>query len=118
MMDWHAAKFRHSDSGAAGQVFRGVKDILHRRRQTPALHAAHPVRIVDTGLNGLFAFVRAAPTGALLGLFNMTEHWQNLPEAVARAQGVTLMHDALSDRRVVAHHGQIALPPYARVWLT
>ena len=47
----------------------------------------------------------------------MTEHWLNLPEAVARAQGVTLMHDALSDAPVVAHHGQIALPPFARVWL-
>ena len=117
-MDWHAAKFRHSDDGATGQVFRGVKDILHRRKLTPALHAAHPVRIVDTGLTGLFGFVRAAPTGALLGLFNMTEHWQNLPEAVVRAQGVTLMHDALSDAPVYAHHGQIALPPYARVWLT
>ncbi len=118
MMDWHTAKFRHSDDSAAGQVFRGIKDILHRRRLTAALHAAHPVRIVDIGLPGVFAFVRAAPTGALLGLFNMTEHWQNLPEAVARAQGVTHMHDALSDAPVYSHHGQIALPPYARVWLT
>ena len=84
----------------------------------PALHAAHPNRIVDLGLSGLFAHVRAAPTGALLGLYNMTEHWLTLPEAVARAQGVTLMHDALSDAPVIAHHGQIALPPFARVWLT
>ena len=118
MMDWHLAHYRHSDDGAPGQVFRGVKEILERRRLTPALHAAHPVRIVDTGLTGVFAFVRQSPTGALLGLFNMTEHWQNLPEAQARAQGVTLMHDALSDAPVIAHQGQIALPPYARVWLT
>ena len=117
-MDWHVAKFRHSDDGAAGQVFRGVKDILHRRRATPALHAAHPVRIVDTGQSGLFAFVRQAPTGAMLGLFNMTEHWLNLPEGVARAHGVTQMQDALSDKQVISYHGQIALPPYARVWLT
>jgi amylosucrase len=95
-----------------------VKDILHRRRATPALHAAHPVPIVDTGLAGVFGFVRRSPTGALLGLFNMTEHWQNLPEAVARAQGVSLMYDALSDAPVTPHYGQIALPPFARVWLT
>ena len=117
-MDWHLAHYRHSDDGAAGQVFRGVKDILHRRKLTPALHAAHPVGIVDLGLSGLFSFVRRAPTGALLGLFNMTEHWLTLPEAAVRAQGVTLMHDALSDATVTAHHGQIALPPFARVWLT
>jgi amylosucrase len=117
-MDWHTAKFRHSDDGAGGQVFRGVKEILHRRRDTSALHAAYPVRIVETGQIGLFSFVRSAPDGALLGLFNMTEHWQTLPESMARAQGVTRMHDALSDRPVLAHHGLIALPPYARVWLT
>ncbi|MBC7479277.1 MAG: alpha-amylase family protein [Pseudorhodobacter sp.] len=117
-MDWHTAKFRHSDEGAAGHVFRGIKEILHRRALTPALHGAHPVRIVETGTSGVFGFVRAAPTGVLLGLFNMTEHWLNLPEQVARGLGVTLMHDALSGSVVTAHHGQIALPPYARVWLT
>ena len=116
-MDWHLARHRHSDDGAAGQVFRGVKEILHRRRQTPALHAAHPNRIVDLGQAGLFAHVRQAPTGALLCLYNLTEHWLHLPEAQARAQGITHMHDALSDAPVVAHHGQIALPPFARVWL-
>ena len=117
-MDWHSAKFRHSDEGAAGQVFRGTKDILHRRAATPALHAAHPVRVVDTGQSGLFGFTRQAPTGTLLGLFNLTEHWLNLPESVARSHGITQMYDALSDARVTAHLGQIALPPYARVWLT
>jgi amylosucrase len=117
-MDWQAAAYRHSDDGAVGQVFRGVKDILARRRATPALHAGNPVQIMDAGLPGLFAFRRLAPTGVLLGLFNMTEHWLNLAESVARGWGVTQMHDALSDTAVTAHHGQIALPPYARVWLT
>ena len=117
-MDWHAAAYRHSDDGALGQVFRGVKEILARRRATPALHAGYPVQVVDAGLAGLFGFVRKSPTGALVGLFNMTEHWLNLPEAQVRGWGISLMHDALSDSPVTAHHGQIALPPYARVWLT
>lgn len=116
-MDWHLAHFRHSDDSPAGEVFRGTKRILARRKATEALHGAYPVQIVDPGLAGLFAFVRKAPTGPLLCLFNMTEHWLNLPESFARAQGVTRMHDALSDHAVTAHHGEIALPPYARVWL-
>ena len=117
-MDWHAAAYRHSDDGALGQVFRGVKDILERRRATPALHAGFPVQIVDAAQPGLFAFRRVSPTGVLAGLFNMTERWLTLPETQARGWGVSLMHDALSDSPVTAHHGQIALPPYARVWLT
>ncbi len=117
-MDWHAAAYRHSDDGALGQVFRGVKEILARRRATPALHAGYPVQILDGGLAGLFVVQRKSPTGALVGLYNMTEHWLNLPEAQVRLWGITLMRDALSDSPVTAHHGQIALPPYARVWLT
>lgn len=116
-MDWHLAHFRHSDDSPAGEVFRGTKRILARRKATEALHGAYPVQIVDPGIAGIFAFVRKAPTGPLLCLFNMTEHWVNLPESFARAQGVTRMHDALSDHAVIAHHGEIALPPYARVWL-
>ena len=118
MMDWHLAHFRHSDDSAAGQVFRGTKHILARRKVTEAIHAGHPVKIIDPGHDGLFTFCRMAPTGVMLGLFNMTEHWQTLPESFVRGHGVTLMHDALSDHAVTAHDGNIALPPYARVWLT
>ena len=116
-MDWHLAHFRHSDDGPAGQVFRGTKAILARRRVTEALHAGHPLRILDPGQSGIFAYARLSPTGVMLGLFNVTEHWLHLPETWVRAQGVTRMHDALSDHPVASHHGQVALPPYARVWL-
>jgi amylosucrase len=95
----------------------GVRHILSRRRATAGLHAAHPVRIIDCGNAALFGFVRAAPTGNVLCLFNFTESWQHLPEGWLRAQGVVRMHDALSDAPVEVHHGNVALPPYARVWM-
>jgi amylosucrase len=116
-MDWHLAHFRHSDDGPAGQVFRGLRHILARRRATEALHAAHPNEILDPGQSALFVHARRAPTGTLLGLYNLTEHWQHLPETWARDQGITRMRDLLSDHPVAAHDGRIALPPYARVWL-
>ena len=77
-----------------------------------------PVRVVSAGNDAVFAFQRLAPTGTLLGLFNFTEHWQHLPEPLVRSLGVSKMWDALSEAEVIPHHGQIALPPYARVWLT
>lgn len=117
-MDWGLAEARHGAETASGRVFRGTKTILARRRATAELHAGYPVRVVSSGNAGVLAFQRVAPTGVLLGLFNFTEGWQNLPEAWVRAQGVGRMWDALSDAPVTPHHGQIALPPYARVWLT
>jgi amylosucrase len=116
-MDWDLAESRHDPSTAAGMVFTGVRHILSRRRATPALHAAYPTQILSCDTPGLFAFRRAAPTGALVCLFNFTEHWQHVPESWIRAQGASRMHDELSEAPVAVHHGNVALPPYARVWI-
>ena len=117
-MDWAAAAARHDGTTPGSRVYHGTQRILARRRATPALHGAYPVRIVDAGTAAVFAFLRVAPTGPLLGLFNFTESWHHLSGAWVRSLGVTAMHDALSNQPVATHHGNIALPPFARVWLT
>ncbi|CAN1556322.1 AmyA Glycosidases [Paracoccaceae bacterium] len=117
-MDWKVAAHRHDGATPGAQVFWGVRHILARRRATAALHAGVPVKVVSSGVNGVFSFLRTAPTGTVLCLFNFTEGWQRVPEAWARAVGVVQMIDALSDHPVETYDGQIALPPFARVWLT
>ena len=117
MMDWDVAATRATDDTPSGRVFRGVRHILARRRATPALHAATPIRVVAAPQPGVFAVARLAPTGTVLCLFNFTENWVHVPDAWVRAQGVTAMHDALSDAAVATPGGIVALPPYARVWL-
>ena len=116
-MDWTAAATRHDGLTHASRVWLGVRHILSRRRATPALHAAHPIRVVACESPQVMVFRRDAPTGTLLCLFNFAESWAHVPEHWARAQGATRMHDELSDHPVETHHGSIALPPYARVWL-
>ena len=116
-MDWHRAEARHAGSTPASEVYLGTQHILARRKATPDLHAANPTRVLDAGNAAILAVARVAPTGTILCLFNFTEDWQHLPEAWLRAQGVTQFHDALSDAQVNLHHGTLALPPYARVWL-
>jgi amylosucrase len=117
-MDWATAATRHTADTPAARVFRGVRHILARRAATPALHGGTPTRIVPVEGHGILAVLRDAPTGPVLCLYNLTESWLHLPGEVARAQGITRMHDALSDLPVALHGGAIALPPYARVWLT
>ena len=117
LMDWVAAANRHDGNTPGAQVFWGVRHILARRRAVAALHAAVPVRVVSSGLPGVFSFLRQAPTGPLLCLFNFTEGWQPVSEAWLRAHGATMMHDALSDQSVEIDDGHIALPPYGQVWM-
>jgi amylosucrase len=116
-MDWDRAARAQAGQGPEGRVLAGVRRILARRAATPELHGAVPTRIADTGLNGLFAFVREAPTGALLCVFNFTEFWATLRHEWALTQGATRFRDALSDADVALDDGRILLPPYARLWL-
>ena len=117
-MDWDIAATRATDETPPALVFRGVRHILARRRATPALHAGTPTKVLGADRPGVFAVARDAPTGTVLCLYNFTENWVHLGAGWVRAQGVVQMHDALSDAPVTAEGGVIALPPYARVWLT
>ena len=117
MMNWALAETRHSAETASAQVYRGTRDILLQRRATAELHAAYPTEILSAPIAGLLVVARRAPTGPLLGLYNFAESWSHLPEAWLRAQGVTAFYDALSNAQVPVYDGNIALPPYARVWL-
>ena len=116
-MDWGRVAAARSGEGAAAAVFEGVAHILARRAATRELRAANPTLIADAGQNGLFAFVRRAPTGALICIYNFTEFWATLRADWALAQGASQFHDALSDRAVALDEGRILLPPYARLWL-
>lgn len=116
-MDWARAAEAERGEGAPGLVLEGVRRILARRRACPELHAGYPTRIADTGQIGLFAFVRQAPTGAMVCLYNFTEFWANIRHEWAWEQGARRFHDALSDAEVTLDAGRILLPPYARLWL-
>ena len=83
----------------------------------PEFHAANPTLIVETGQDNLFAFVRKAPTNAVVCIYNFKEFWAALDADWAAAQGATQFIDGLSDNPVGLHDGRILLPPYARLWL-
>lgn len=116
-MDWAAAETRHDGRSHASRVWLGLRHILARRRATAALHAAHPIRVLGCESAQVLAFRREAPIDPLLCLFNFAESWAHVPEAWARTQGATRLWDELSNHPVETHHGNIVLPPYARVWL-
>ena len=118
-MDWLTVeRIRTGGSDTpATRVFEGVGHIMARRRATPELHAAHPVRILEAPEQGVFAMAHDAPTGSLLCVFNFTDFWTAIPGEWALEQGVKDCFDALSDRLVTLSDGKVALPPYGRVWL-
>jgi amylosucrase len=118
-MDWSrvAAAMADGSQTPAARVWRGVRYILERRRAMPEFHAANPTVIVETGEASLFAFVRKAPTNAVVCIYNFKEFWSALSADWALAQGARQFTDGLSGEPVGLHDGRILLPPYARLWL-
>ena len=99
------------------KIFVGTKHIITRRKAVKHLDAGNPTKILDHTYPSIFAFRRVSDEGPLLGIFNFSELWQNLPAAFARGQGIEKFHDALSNAKVLASKDQLQIPPYARVWL-
>ena len=118
-MDWVTVERvrKGDDSSPASRVFHGLRHILDRRRATPELHAGHPVRILAAPDSSVFSMIHDAPTGPLLCAYNFTDFWTAIPGEWALMAGVRELYDALSDHPVALSDGNVALPPYGRVWL-
>ena len=86
-MDWDRVERARLGQGPEGLVYEGTKHILARRRATPELHAAVPVRVPEAPGRGLFALLRDAPTGPMLCLYNFTEEWTGAPGSWATGAG-------------------------------
>ena len=116
-MDWDRAAAAAAGDGAAGRVLAGTRAILARRARIAAFHGAVPVEVIDAGPAGLFGFVRRAPTGAVVCLFNFTDHWQAVPADRLYQAGARTFHDLLADAAVPTGDGAVHLGPYTAVWL-
>ncbi len=99
------------------KIFEGTKHIVRRRKSLGHLAASNPTQILEPQNQSIFAFLRMGDEGPLLGIFNFSELWQNLPAAFARGHGIERFHDALSDASVMTPNEQLQIPPYGRIWL-
>ena len=116
IMAWETAQYVDPES-PEGRVLTGTRYIYHRRKDVSAIHGGHPTRVIDAPNKAIFAFLRLAPTGNLLCLFNFSEEWQNVPADWLSERGVTFFRDLLSDMPITCENGTFTLPPYGRVWL-
>jgi amylosucrase len=105
-------------SSPQAKIFEGTKHIISRRKAVASLAANNPIKIMDARNPAIFSFLRESDDGPLLGIFNFSELWQNIPARFARNQGITNFHDALSDAKVATLKDELQIPPYGRVWLT
>ncbi len=118
LMDWKKLKEAESGKGPVADLLAGVKHILTRRKATPQLASQVPTRIIETGNEKLFAFIRLADDGPLAGLFNFTDDWTSISAERLRREGLTEFKDLLGGGTAAIHADALAVAPYGRMWLT
>ncbi len=114
-MDWALVK---KPNAIAANLLSGTKHIIQARKATPQLASQVPTKIIDTGNEKLFAFIRTADEGNLVGIFNFTDEWTNISAELLRTNGITTFKDALGGGEVTPTKNQITVAPYGRLWLT
>jgi amylosucrase len=119
LMDW--ARLAHAEaepSSIEGRMLTRLRHLLRVRCQTPQLHAATKSRVLAVENSHIFGFVREHPLGALVGLFNFSEHSQGFPYARLLELGIRRPFDHLSGQLLFIEDGLLRLPTLGRYWIT
>jgi amylosucrase len=115
LMDWTSA---NTPIGPDAKLLVGVKAIIARRKELPALAASVPTRVLHLGLPAVFAYARLADTGTLVCVFNFSDSWQRIPAEILKTSGVVMFRDELGQADVTLQDGYLAVAPYGRLWLS
>ena len=107
-MDWDKAGDLAGQSAPHARIYRDLHHILAVRKATPQLAAQNPTRIVDSGVAGVFAYVRQGDDRNVTCLCNFT----NQPQMVTVDGGDST--DLLTGD---THGGTVTLHPFGSVWL-
>ena len=93
------------------------QELIARRKAVRQLAADAPTRVVNLGNGKVFAFLRLADEGPLLGLFNMTESWTSVSASVLRGLGILELRDLLGEGILTPDSDAVPVAPYGRMWL-
>lgn len=107
---------RHVQGSDAQRVFDGIAHIARTRAGLPMMHAEAPVDVLDGLDDGVLGITRRHPSGTLIGLFNVTGEYRQVPSDLGPRHGVDTPREVLSG---TADLGGDAwwLPPYAAWWV-
>lgn len=116
-MDWALAEKRHDWQNVNGRLFQSLRQFIHARKRTPALHAQAGSNPVWTHNEQIFGLLRVSPRGRVLVLANFSPQPQTVPAHRLHELGFGgPRHDQLRDQPLPGWQ-DILLEPYGTVWL-
>lgn len=117
-MDWAAAHAAQTDpESPAGRVNAGLRRLLGARRTTPQLHASIESRPLPSPDPCVLLLRRDHPLGALVQVYNFSEHRVQFPSYALRDQLGEEAEDRLSGSAFGLTRPTVTLDPYRALWL-
>lgn len=116
-MPWNLAAVHGAGMPAAAMTYAGMRNLVQARRRLPALHASVPTRVQAASLPQVALFVRHHPAGDMIQVYNVSDYPVNLPVAEIDAAVHGARVDAITGTEVSVVEGELALAPYAALWL-
>jgi amylosucrase len=115
-MDWAAAGRCHERATVEGRIFAGLRSLIERRRRTPQLSAAAPLRILDGLESSVFGFVREHPLGWLIALHGFGDRDAVVDPARLPKPASGILLDLLDGSRRLATR-PVVVPARGVLWL-
>ncbi len=116
-MDWKKAERRNDTGSIESRIFRGLRELIRVRKQTPQLHAQVPAIVIDSGHPHIFTHLRPHPSGNLMCVYNFSEFPQTLTPHLFDTYHIFLPYDLITKRTANAWDRLVHLAPYDRLWL-
>jgi amylosucrase len=108
---------RNQPETIEGRLFARLRRLITLRGQHAALAGGH-LRVIETGSQQVFGYVRqASPGPRVLVLNNFSEQAQALPAVLLRAQGFSGAGTDLVSEQPVALDADLRLEPLQTLWL-
>jgi amylosucrase len=114
--NWDSVARRNEPGTLEGRLFGRLRRLIEARRAHPAL-AGGDMRVIDTGSQQVFSYLRQGQGEHVLILTNFGEQVQILPAHTLQAQGFNGLATDLVSQRTVALNGDLALDPLQCLWL-
>jgi amylosucrase len=114
--NWAAIAQRTDGATIEGRLFGGLRRLIEARRARPEL-AGGSMRVIETGNQQVFSYLRPGDRGGVLIVSNFSEQDQIVPGGLLRRQGFTGPAIDLASGQGVNLTGDLTLGPYQFLWV-
>ena len=117
VMDWSRASSVIASNEPYAQIYKGIQNIVARRKAIPAFSGLHPTTIVDLDHPQLFAFRRCGNAQAVMCICNFSEAVQTVALSKINGTNDLQLYDLLSETALGHSDGMVQIMPFGCLWL-